>query len=79
MSSSIAAQSASTSVASNSSNISSQNSHLGASRSGASNSVLVPHPLPSQFREIHKNTWLKRLTPEGKKITVGAKVWKNIL
>lgn len=35
-----------------------------------SNSVQVPSPM---FREIHKNTWLKRLTPEGKKVTVGPK------
>lgn len=27
----------------------------------------------TMFREIHKNTWLKRLTPEGKKVTVGPK------
>ncbi|XP_065371185.1 mucin-5AC [Calliphora vicina] len=27
----------------------------------------------AQFREIHKNTWLKRLTAEGKKICVGPK------
>lgn len=26
------------------------------------------------FREIHKNTWLKRLTVDNKKITVGPKV-----
>lgn len=28
----------------------------------------------AQFREIHKNTWLKRLTADGKKLTVGPKV-----
>ncbi|XP_023294186.2 mucin-5AC [Lucilia cuprina] len=27
----------------------------------------------AQFREIHKNTWLKRLTAEGKKVCVGPK------
>ncbi|EDW81732.1 uncharacterized protein Dwil_GK12219 [Drosophila willistoni] len=27
----------------------------------------------AQFREIHKNTWLKRLTADGKKLTVGPK------
>ncbi|XP_026850782.1 uncharacterized protein LOC6587204 [Drosophila persimilis] len=27
----------------------------------------------AQFREIHKNTWLKRLTTDGKKLTVGPK------
>lgn len=27
----------------------------------------------TMFREIHKNTWLKRLTPDGKKVTVGPK------
>lgn len=33
------------------------------------------HPqMAAQFREIHKNTWLKRLTAEGKKICVGPKV-----
>lgn len=26
------------------------------------------------FREIHKNTWLKRLTIDNKKVTVGSKV-----
>ncbi|XP_005181108.2 serine-rich adhesin for platelets [Musca domestica] len=32
------------------------------------------HPqMAAQFREIHKNTWLKRLTAEGKKICVGPK------
>lgn len=30
--------------------------------------------MTAQFREIHKNTWLKRLTAEGKKICVGPKV-----
>lgn len=28
----------------------------------------------TQFREIHKNAWLKRLTADGKKLTVGPKV-----
>lgn len=28
----------------------------------------------AQFREIHKNTWLKRLTADGKRLTVGPKV-----
>ncbi|XP_017005113.2 uncharacterized protein [Drosophila takahashii] len=27
----------------------------------------------AQFREIHKNTWLKRLTADGKRLTVGPK------
>lgn len=31
----------------------------------------------AQFREIHKNTWLKRLTADGKKLTVGPKVGKQ--
>ncbi|XP_075148289.1 uncharacterized protein LOC142222172 [Haematobia irritans] len=34
------------------------------------------NPIPTmaaQFREIHKNTWLKRLTAEGKKVFVGPK------
>lgn len=35
------------------------------------NSVQVQNSM--MFREIHKNTWLKRLTPEGKKVTVGPK------
>lgn len=30
--------------------------------------------IAAQFREIHKNTWLKRLTADGKKLTVGPKV-----
>jgi len=35
----------------------------------------------AQFREIHKNTWLKRLTADGKRLTVGPKVsghWNSI-
>lgn len=46
--------------------------------SGGANSGSGSAPLinvnAAQFREIHKNTWLKRLTAEGKKITVGPKV-----
>ncbi|KAH8242833.1 hypothetical protein KR032_002570 [Drosophila birchii] len=30
-------------------------------------------PGGAQFREIHKNTWLKRLTADGKRLTVGPK------
>lgn len=38
------------------------------------NSQIVPATLVTQFREVHKNTWLKRLAADGKKITVGPKV-----
>ncbi|XP_034113531.2 pneumococcal serine-rich repeat protein [Drosophila albomicans] len=38
---------------------------INASSSSSSNAA--------QFREIHKNTWLKRLTADGKKLTVGPK------
>ncbi|XP_067618266.1 mucin-2 isoform X2 [Eurosta solidaginis] len=45
--------------------------------SGSSGAIGGNAPLISttvaQFREIHKNTWLKRLTAEGKKFTVGPK------
>lgn len=34
----------------------------------------IMQTMNAQFREIHKNTWLKRLTAEGKKICVGPKV-----
>ncbi|KAM7362716.1 uncharacterized protein ACRADG_013286 isoform 1-T2 [Cochliomyia hominivorax] len=34
--------------------------------------TMIP-TMNAQFREIHKNTWLKRLTAEGKKICVGPK------
>lgn len=36
-------------------------------------------PMVAQFREIHKNTWLKRLTAEGKKVFVGPKVSTYLL
>ncbi|TMW48859.1 hypothetical protein DOY81_006053 [Sarcophaga bullata] len=42
----------------------------------SSASIAATTALPTmtaQFREIHKNTWLKRLTAEGKKICVGPK------
>lgn len=43
--------------------------------SQASTGALTTIPtMTAQFREIHKNTWLKRLTAEGKKICVGPKV-----
>lgn len=45
----------------------------GGSSSGGSGAPLI-NANAAQFREIHKNTWLKRLTAEGKKITVGPKV-----
>lgn len=35
--------------------------------------AIIP-TMNAQFREIHKNTWLKRLTAEGKKVCVGPKV-----
>uniref|UniRef100_A0A1I8Q8K4 PH domain-containing protein n=1 Tax=Stomoxys calcitrans TaxID=35570 RepID=A0A1I8Q8K4_STOCA len=45
--------------------------------SGArASSAAPPNAMPAmaaQFREIHKNTWLKRLTAEGKKVFVGPK------
>ncbi|XP_053946312.1 mucin-5AC [Anastrepha ludens] len=44
----------------------------GGSSSGGGSAPLIGANA-AQFREIHKNTWLKRLTAEGKKITVGPK------
>uniref|UniRef100_A0A1A9ZA07 PH domain-containing protein n=1 Tax=Glossina pallidipes TaxID=7398 RepID=A0A1A9ZA07_GLOPL len=44
----------------------------GMTRAPTNNTVPVT-PMIAQFREIHKNTWLKRLTTDGKKITVGPK------
>lgn len=46
----------------------------GGGSSGAGGSATLTNANAAQFREIHKNTWLKRLTAEGKKITVGPKV-----
>ncbi|XP_004530197.1 uncharacterized protein LOC101459177 [Ceratitis capitata] len=45
----------------------------GGGSSGAGGSATLTNANAAQFREIHKNTWLKRLTAEGKKITVGPK------
>lgn len=42
-------------------------------QSAAVSGAILP-TMNAQFREIHKNTWLKRLTAEGKKICVGPKV-----
>ncbi|XP_011188327.1 mucin-5AC [Zeugodacus cucurbitae] len=44
----------------------------GGANSGSGSASLI-NTNAAQFREIHKNTWLKRLTAEGKKITVGPK------
>ena len=43
------------------------------SQPSSTSTAAIP-AMTAQFREIHKNTWLKRLTAEGKKICVGPKV-----
>ncbi|XP_039948521.1 mucin-5AC [Bactrocera neohumeralis] len=48
-------------------------STLSSGANSGSGSAPLINTNPAQFREIHKNTWLKRLTAEGKKITVGPK------
>uniref|UniRef100_A0A1A9W1A3 PH domain-containing protein n=1 Tax=Glossina brevipalpis TaxID=37001 RepID=A0A1A9W1A3_9MUSC len=45
----------------------------GLTRAPINNTINPVTPMIAQFREIHKNTWLKRLTTDGKKITVGPK------
>ncbi|XP_036324477.1 mucin-5AC [Rhagoletis pomonella] len=67
--SSSAAAASATAVTAPSSSISTLS---GSSSSGGSGAPLI-NANAAQFREIHKNTWLKRLTAEGKKITVGPK------
>uniref|UniRef100_A0A0K8U0L2 PH domain-containing protein n=1 Tax=Bactrocera latifrons TaxID=174628 RepID=A0A0K8U0L2_BACLA len=52
---------------------SSSMSTLSSGANSGSGSASLINTNPAQFREIHKNTWLKRLTAEGKKITVGPK------
>ncbi|XP_022211473.2 uncharacterized protein LOC111066859 [Drosophila obscura] len=50
------------------------NSNAPAPPSGVSTGATgVGAIIGAQFREIHKNTWLKRLTADGKKLTVGPK------
>ncbi|XP_073814489.1 uncharacterized protein [Musca autumnalis] len=46
---------------------------IGSRPTPAATAAVPLPPMAAQFREIHKNTWLKRLTAEGKKICVGPK------